>query len=299
MLLKTKLITIIVLTLTTLLPSVVIPTHSTIKSVEITGFIKQSIIEEPQIGSPRPFFLGLSGYPTSKNEIDKIIQIMNENQLNLYRMSFNPEWFTGKIHPYRTDLIQYFLDNCNYTLIIDRNHLYPPTEESAILAQENWEIVENSIFEILERWPNNSRVIVELINEYIFDDFYPKMQNLTTKIRNLGFSNPILFNKWNQPWTKIIDPINQTYQGYHFYFNSWSLQGAMTQIKIAQSNGIQLINTEIGADFRENDYFNPETVQELNDFILQCKELNVGNTIWMNENLNNWPSYQQYGLQLP
>ena len=202
-------------------------------------------------------------------------------------------------HPYRTDLIQYFLDNCNHTLIVDRNHLYPPTQDSAQQAQNNWETVEESIFEILERWPNNQRVIVELINEYVLDDFYPKMQQLTTNIRNSGYTNPILFNKWNQPWTKTNDPIDNTYQGYHFYFNSWSVSGAMQQITIAQSKQIKLINTEIGADYREHSYFTEATVQELNNFLAECAEKNVGNTIWMNENLDNWPTYQENGLNLP
>jgi hypothetical protein len=299
MLKNSKISAILVIALIFFFPSIVLSTHSTTKPIQITGYIQQPINIQNQNVSIPNYFLGLSGYPTSTRQIDKILQIMNENHLNIYRMSFNPEWFSSKPHPYRTDLIQYFLDNCNFTLIIDRNHLYPPTEESALAAQENWQVVEDSIFEILEQWPNNPRVIVELINEYIFDDFYPKMQELVTKIRNQEYTNPILFNKWNQPWTKINDPINQTYQGYHFYFNSWSLQGAMNQIQIAHSKGIQLINTEIGADYREHDYFNQETVQELNNFILQCKELNVGNTIWMNENLDNWPDYQENGLSLP
>lgn len=299
MLKKTKILFLLVITLSSCIPSIVQSIHSVKKSVEVTGYIEQEINIEHITDSQRTFFLGLSGYPTSTREIDKIIQIMDENNLNLYRMSFNPEWFSGKPHPYRIDLIQYFLDNCNYTLIVDRNHLYPPTEESAQTAQDNWDIVEDSIFEILQQWPNNPRIIVELINEYIFTDFYPKMQELTTKIRNSNYTNPILFNKWNQPWTKIFDPLNLTYQGYHFYFNSWSVAGAISQIEIAQSKNIQLINTEIGADYREHNYFTNATVQEVSTFLALCEELNVGNTIWMNENLDNWPSYQETNLNLP
>jgi hypothetical protein len=299
MLQKTKIFLLLVITLTSCIPSIAQSIHSVKKSVEITGYIEQPSKIESLINSEKTYFLGLSGYPTSTREIDKIIQIMDENELNLYRMSFNPEWFSGKPHPYRTDLIQYFLDNCNYTLIVDRNHLYPPTEASAQTAQDNWDIVEDSIFEILEQWPNNPRIIVELINEYIFNDFYPKMQELTTKIRNSNYTNPILFNKWNQPWTEIVDPLNLTYQGYHFYFNSWSVAGAISQIEIAQSKNIQLINTEIGADYREHNYFTNETVQEVSIFLELCEELNVGNTIWMNENLDNWPRYQETNLNLP
>jgi hypothetical protein len=68
-------------------------------------------------------FVGLSGYPTSTSEIDDIIDAMDSEGLNIFRMSFNPEWFGGKPHPYRSTYVQYFLDHCNYYIIVDRNHI--------------------------------------------------------------------------------------------------------------------------------------------------------------------------------
>ena len=166
-------------------------------------------------------------------------------------------------------------------------------------ARSNWAVVESSIFEVLERWPSNQRVAVELINEYVSDDFYPRMQGLVDKIRAAGYSNPVVVNKWNQPWTKIDDPLDNTYQGYHFYFNSWSLNGAMRQINTALSRGIKIINTEVGADYNEYRQFDSSEVQELSSFLSQCEELGVGNTVWLNENLNNWPRYESLSLTLP
>jgi hypothetical protein len=245
-------------------------------------------------------FLGLSGYPTSTGQIDNIINTMKANGLNIYRMSANPQWSDGP-HPYHPEYIQYFLDHTpsNWVIIVDRNHIYPPTETSASSARSNWDDVRNSIFEVLAKYPNNPRVMVELINEYVSSDFYQLMQGLVNEIRAAGYTNPIVVDKWNQPWTVIKDPLDTTYQGYHFYFNSWSVSGAISQMRTAQSKGIKIINTEVGADFNEYRSFTTSTVAELNDFLSQCANMGIGNTVWMNENLNNMPTYQSLDLVFP
>lgn len=248
--------------------------------------------------SANKVFLGLSGYPTSTAQIDSIIATMKANGMNTYRMSFNPTWLSGP-HPFKMSYIQYFLDHCNYTIIVDRNHLYPPTEASAATARSNWATVKSSIFEVLAAFPNNPRVMVELINEYVSSDFYSRMQSLVTEIRQACYTNPIVVNKWNQPWTVINDPLDATYQGYHYYFNTWSPSGAISQMQTALSKGIQIINTEIGANYNEASSFTSSTVSEVNSFLSQCAAMGIGNTIWMNENLNNWAKYQQLGLKVP
>jgi hypothetical protein len=243
-------------------------------------------------------FLGLSGYPTSTTQLDNIISTMKANGLNTYRMSANPAW-SGGPHPYHENFVQYLLDHSDFTIIVDRNHLYPPTEESATSARNNWATVRNSIFEVLEAYPNNPRVMVELINEYVSSDFYSRMQSLVTEIRAAGYTNPIVVNKWNQAWTTINDPLDNTFQGYHFYFNSWSPSGALSQMQTAQSKGIKLINTEVGADYNEYNSYTSATVSELNQFLSETANMGIGNTVWMNENLNNMPKYQQLNLDFP
>lgn len=250
------------------------------------------------VQSQNKVFLGLSGYPTSTGQIDSIISTMKANGLNTFRMSANPTWSSGS-HPYHKEFVQYFLDHSDFTIIVDRNHLYPPTEASATSARNNWAAARNSVFEVLQAYPNNPRVIVELVNEYISSDFYTRMQGLVTEIRSAGYTNGILFDKWNQAWTKVNDPLDNTYQGYHFYFNSWSPSGAISQMQTAQSKGIKLINTEVGADYNEYSAFTTSTVSELNQFLSQSAAMGVGNTVWMNENLNNMPKYQQLGLDFP
>jgi uncharacterized repeat protein (TIGR02543 family) len=244
-------------------------------------------------------FLGLSGYPTNPLQLQNIIDTMAATGLNTYRMSFNPEWFSDKPHPYNANFIQYLLDNSDYLVIVDRNHLYPPSESTSADARSHWSTVRDSLFEVLAAFPNHPRVAVELINEYVSTDYNTRMQALITEIRDAGYTNMIVVNKWTTAWHKFTDPLENTYQGYHFYFNSWSVSSAMNQMNIALSRGIKVINTEIGADWREHDAFTTETVNELNSFLRQCANLGVGNMVWMNENLDNWPRYQQLGLTFP
>jgi hypothetical protein len=267
----------------------------------VLGLMGQTTTVQPATAhaASTPSFIGLSGYPTSTTQVQNIINTMHANGLNTYRMSFNPEWFSSRPHPYRSSYIQYFLDHSNYLVIVDRNHLYPPTEASAATARSNWDTVRSSIFEVLKAFPNNPRVAVELINEYVSSDFYSRMQALVTEIRDAGYTNPLVVNKWNQPWTVIKDPLNNIYQGYHFYFNTWSVSGALSQMNTARSRGIQIINTEIGADYREYRYFTTSTVGEVNSFVSQSASLGIGNMVWMNENLNNWHQYEALGLELP
>ena len=92
-------------------------------------------------------FLGLSGYPTGTSQVQTIINTMDSNGLNIYRMSFNPTWASGP-HPYHQQYVQYFLDHSNYMIIVDRNHLYPPTESSASAARSNW----NEVRKVAHYW---------------------------------------------------------------------------------------------------------------------------------------------------
>lgn len=243
-------------------------------------------------------FVGFSGYVDSTHDIDVIIQTMHEQHLNLFRMSFNPTWRSGNF-PYRASYIQYFLDHCTYTIIVDRNHLYPPTATSAQTARNNWHTVTNSLLEVLARWPNNPRVMVELINEYISSDYNTRMQGLINRIRSAGYTNGIVVNKWTTAWHKFSDPRDNTYQGYHFYFNTWSVTGATNQMNIALSRGIKVINTEVGADYHEDRSFTTGTVGELETFLQWCYDRDIGNAAWMYKNLHNWPYYQQLGFSMP
>jgi len=217
-------------------------------------------------------------------------------------MSFNPTWTNGP-HPYRAQYIQYFLDHTpsNWVIIVDRNHIYPPTEEGAATFRTNLNQAKNSILEVCQAWRNNPRVWVELGNEYVSTDFHTIFQGLIDDVREPGYTNTLVIDKWNTNWStaNFEDPCDSIYTGMHFYFNSWSVSGAINQMNIAKNLGLKIINTEVGADYNEYNSFTASTVSEVNSFLAQCKNLGIGNTVWMNENLDNWPRYQQLDIEFP
>jgi hypothetical protein len=261
-------------------------------TVGVTGYIEHTG------GNTKNTYAGLSGYPTSTTEIDKIIDAMEAKGLNIYRMSANPEWFTGKPHPYRANFVQYFLDHSNFTIIVDRNHIYPPDESGATAFRANIATAKASVLEVCAAWPNNPRIIVELGNEYVSSDFHTVFQDMINDVRAAGYKNSLLIDKWNTAWNTCVftDSQSNIYTGYHYYFNSWSLANAESQMQSALSLGLRIINTEIGADYNEASAFDLTEIAELNQFLAWCAARGIGNTVWMNENLSNWQRYQELGL---
>lgn len=248
-------------------------------------------------------FIGLAGYPTSTYWLDQIINVMDDNNMNIYRMSANPEWFASKPHPYNPSFVQYFLDNTpsDWVIIVDRNHIYPPTETGAADFRTNLLTAKNSVLDVCSDWPNNPRVWIELGNEYVSTDFQTVFQGLIDDVRNAGCVNTLVIDKWNTYWSTAVfsDPQDAVYTGMHFYFNSWSVSGAITQMDYALSRNLKVVNTEIGADSYEASNFDSGEVAEVSDFMQQSLDKGISNTIWMNENLDNWNIYQNLGLVIP
>ena len=245
--------------------------------------------------------LGFAGYVNSLSDLQNTINIMESLDCNTYRVTSRPSWqiADGEVHGYNIEWIDYLLANTDFFIIVDGNHLYPAGEEMASEARTHWSEVENRIFQILSRYGNNSRVAVELINEYVSSDFYLRMQSLVSQIRDAGYSNPIVVNKSAQVWERIVDPLNNTYQGMHFYFNTWSVEDAISQMNFAaNTHSLKLINTEIGASSNEYKDFTQNMVNKVSSFLLQCNDLGYGNCLWMNNDTLNWPTYEQYDLQL-
>jgi hypothetical protein len=246
-------------------------------------------------------FIGLSGYPTSTSKLQSIIDIMKANGMNMYRMVFTPQWEGGSqsnIYTY----VNYYLTHTpsNWYIVVDRNHVYPPTEYGASIARKNWSTVRSNIFNTLSTWKNNPRVVVELINEYVSSDFYSRMQTLVNDIRNAGYTNKVVFNRWYTiPWKVVSDSIGQTYQGFHAYFDCCGVSGVESSMQTAQSMGIKLLNTEIGADCKEYKYFSRSEVQTLNSFLSWSYGKGVGNLIWVNGDLWNWQTYKNLGINPP
>jgi hypothetical protein len=247
-------------------------------------------------------YLGFSGFSLTQSSLQQTIDEIQQRNLNTYRISFYPSWRAppGSLHAYDPAPISYLLANTDLFIVVDGNHLNPPSETTSQEARDHWDEVENRIFTILQAYPNNSRVAVELINEYVSSDYDTRAQNLIDSIRDSGYTNPIVTNKWTTVWVKFADPLNNTYQGMHFYFDTWAPDRAMNQMAIAQNRGItKILNTEVGASSNEYKYYNQTMVDCLSQFISQSQAIGVSTCIWMNNDTQNLPTYMQYGYLLP
>jgi hypothetical protein len=246
-------------------------------------------------------FSGYSGYVTSTQILDNLIATCKAKKLNTFRISFNPEWFATKPHPYTKSFIQYLLDHSTLKIIVDRNHLYPPTADSSNAV--NWTQAQTALLEVCADFPNNDRVMIETINEYVNADWKAKNQALVDAIRNAGYTNPIVANKWTTGWSAslLVDPLNKLYMGMHFYFNSWSPSGAETQMGYATAQNLKIINTEVGAHSSEYANFTADLVIETNQFLDYCKNssFELSNLIWLADNLANLAKYEELGLIIP
>ena len=248
-----------------------------------------------------PAFIGLSGYPTSTSQLQNIINIMKANGMNTYRIVFTPQW-NGGTQSNVVTYVNYYLTHTpsNWHIVVDRNHVYPPTEYGASIARKNWSTVRSNIFNTLSAWKNNPRVVVELINEYVSSDFYSRMQTLVNDIRNAGYTNKVVFNRWwTIPWKVVYDSIGQTYQGFHAYFDDCTVAGVESSMLKAQSMGIKLLNTEVGADCKEYRYYSSSEVQKLSSFLWWSYSRGIGNLIWVNGDLWNWQTYKNLGINPP
>lgn len=194
--------------------------------------------------------------------------------------------------------VQYFLDNCDYQLIVDR-HMYP----MASLTDSQWNDVRTWTLDVASTFSAyEDRLWIEPINERTNSDLASRLQTIVTAVRNAGYGHRILANKWDQSWSSmatINDPLDRFYTGYHFYFNSWSVSGAQSQMQTALNLNLKIINTEIGADYNEASQFSQSEVDEVNTFMDWCADRDIGNTVWMRYGLENLPKYQQLNLQFP
>jgi hypothetical protein len=258
-----------------------------------------------------PVWFGLSGYSTGATGIDgNTTNVMQNHGMNIYRLSFSPVWY-NQSRPWSADIVNYTLNHTAYNVVVDGNHLWPGDANSTQDAQAHWDNVTRRIFEVLEAFPNNPRVMVELVNEYDDDyarDFDNKTQDLITSIRAAGYTNAIVADRHRRyHWTLWNDPLNATYQGFHVYMNDGNatLAWAEGQMQQARNVGItKLLNTEVGANSVDS-LMNQTTVQALGDFLKWCYESNdppIMNCVWMWQNARNWRwsiGYEAFGLALP
>jgi hypothetical protein len=246
--------------------------------------------------------IGTSAYITGTQYLQPIKDSMESHGMNVIRISFRESFLgAGSSRTFQRDYVDWFLANTTYTIIIEPNHIYPPDENGAQTFREQIDNVDAHLVDIATMYANNPRIMIEPMNEYVSNDFWDQCQHFIDLLRPIT-NCPLVFNKWNQSWTVLNDPLDRTYYGYHFYFNSWSVSGAMGSMQDAITAGIpanRIINTEIGADWNEESSLSASEVQEVNDFLQQCADLGIGNTIWNYQNIQNMDTYELLGLIIP
>lgn len=236
---------------------------------------------------------GFSGYPRNGfSDLDLIIANLIKYGCDTYRISFTPTWTTGS-RPYRPDYVDYFLANTpsNFKIIIDTNH---HTSNDVV----DWTQAQASVLAVAARWPNNPCVFIEVINEYANSDYYSKAQTIITAVRNAGYTNPLVSNKHSaaQAWQRFNDPLDNTYQGFHFYMNQYTPAQIQSMMLAAKNAGItKIVNTEVGADYRETQYFTQASVDALNEFLMWSLENGIGNNVWLNSGIYNLNRYEYFG----
>ena len=270
------------------------------------AIISSGIITESFAQTTSPVYSGISSIPRQQgrtspyalSSIDEVISVMNAEHLNIWRMSFEPtfnEWRT---------FIQYYFDHCSYDLIVEPNHYYYQT----LMSDSQWASGTSRCLEILEYFSDyQDRLWIEPQNEQLTDITY-ETQQFVNAVRGAGYTNNVVSNVFWRPTSitvafqkmaQINDPLDKFWTGQHFYFDQISLSSAMNYMQDGLDLGLKMINTEIGADARETNYFDQSEVDDLNDFMQWCADRGVGNTVWLMYGDYDYPTYQNFDLEFP
>lgn len=221
-------------------------------------------------------------------------------------------------YPYNNgQAIEWFLDNTDATVIIDRHH----TIGTMTLNTAQLTTINENLAEMGDTYAYyGDRAQFEAYNEYGGLDFYVKMQSILDKFRALGFKQWMIFNRMglseSKPdtldywasiggWKKINDPMNKTKGGHHFYGNraiATNDYGKMcfdALMKGFTITGQPMCCTEIGADYNEINAFTAIKVVAVNRLLKLSSDVNWDSFVWMREGLANLPTYERLGLVFP
>ena len=225
---------------------------------------------------------------------DKIL----EYGLNIIRLGSGDELFSSSYTWHNGDAVQWFLDNTDCVVVVDRDHTIQLTSLSS--SQQN--IIDAHLEEMTIRWRGyGDRLWLEPVNEYGGSDFYTQMQRFLDVFRSKGYMNWLVFNKQSQPWStcNLNDALNKIYIGYHYYFNSWSYENAVNDLNNGAALGKPIFGSEEGASWKETSDFTSENVGRLNRYLQYCADAGYSNVVWMNHELNNMTRYEELGLVFP
>lgn len=234
---------------------------------------------------------------------------------NAVRIGSNATGFGGTDYPYNDDVIQWFLDNSTFTVVIDRHHTIGITS----LNSTQLATIDTNLVTLANTYSAyGDRVILEPVNEYGGTDFYSVMQGILNRARGNGITNWLVFNRMGfsdsnpaytqYPWQHLNDTLNRTIQGGHRYMNnatpanavSFGQQCAQAMITGKTNTGQPIVCTENGADWHEpsTGSFTQAKVTALNTFMQSCADADIGAFAWMLDDLADMPYYESFNPPL-
>lgn len=273
--------------------------------------------------------VGISSYVTSQFGLQGELATIQNLKMNTIRIASREAWldppdYAPNQYRFNPAYIRYILDNTPYKVIIDPNHVYytkidPLTgkrvfdvDGGSVWISDHWQQITDHLLSIASQFPNNDRVIIEVFNEYSLSDFWTKAQNMIMTLREVT-SNQFLFNKWEQPWQKLYDPLDKCWYSMHIYFDHWTdkdtdgdgvidsygYDRALANLDIALLRGCKVCNTEVGAHSSGGAAITAPLVQSLNKFLQGCALKNIGNCLWNTTDAVDFGIYQSLGLVVP
>jgi hypothetical protein len=259
-------------------------------------------------------YFGFSGYGVSVAALQKLVAIMQGYHMNTIRISGTPPWQAQGSHALKFEYVDFILDNTDFNVIVDPNHLYNPTTgytSTDFIA--NIASARARLLEFAQRYKDNPRVFIEIVNEYteslngvLLPGEYGIVQGLINDVRAVC-NNPLV---WDIMWpVKTYQPLigGSIFQGEHDYFGPSQSNAATVFQRMkdgAAAYGLSFLCTEVGADWNEGAAFTQQSVDTLNQFLNDCNDNSFGVMIWLRElqgeDVNpNLIAYRKYGLKIP
>lgn len=261
-------------------------------------------------------YFGFGGYVVSLDRLAKIVPVMQAYHMNTIRINGTPIWKTQGTHALKFEYVDYILANTDFNVIVNPNHLYPPDTVSAADFIAHIDQARARLLEVANRYKDNARVFIEIVNEFYpvaqlpngtFDSTdYNIVHGLINDVRAVC-SNAVVWCKQppGRPYMQLQDGL--VFQGDHGYFGDGQYSETLmfSRMQAARTQyGIEMICTEVGADWNEGAAFTQTSVNRLNWFLENCNNANFGVLIHLRElegdDVNpNLIAYKKFGLKIP
>lgn len=253
--------------------------------------------------------IGISSYITGMTGLQDVIARCKKLDMNTIGISSRETWLDQKgssNREFHKEYVDYTLKNTDLNIVLRPNHTYYMTnghfdvDGGSRWIQNHWEQIINWTIKIAQMYPDNNRILAEVINEYSLTDIWTRSQDALNKIRKVSDIS-LIFNKWAQPWTKLNDPLDKDYYSYHYYFNDpyWSPSKAEEDMQIALKLGLKIINTEIGANTKGGQSITAAQIAEVNQVLEWCNPKGIGNLLWNTTDDVDFAIMETLGLKLP